>query len=91
MVEEARARLGDVGAFQLEPFFGEIEVEWYPDSLEISEAEPLAAYVRSLGAADDDVADVLARGGSGDRTHRQLSRDEVRRLIPLPETLTKMC
>jgi hypothetical protein len=58
MVEEARARLGDVGAFQLEPFFGEIEVEWYPDSLEISEVEPLAAYVRSLGAADD--ADVLA-------------------------------
>jgi hypothetical protein len=59
MVEEARARLGDVGAFrvadvhdllfangagQLEPFFGEIQVERYPDALEITEVEALAAY-----------------------------------------------
>jgi hypothetical protein len=67
--------VGDVGAFrvadvhdllfangagQLEPFFGEIQVERYPDALEITEVAALAAYVNSLGTAEDDIADVLA-------------------------------
>lgn len=60
------------GRAQLERFFRDIELEHFPDSLEITEVEPLLAYLRSLGKpeSDEDLARLaedaeaaIARGG----------------------------
>jgi ubiquinone/menaquinone biosynthesis C-methylase UbiE len=50
------------GAAQLGRFFTEVEVERFPDSLEVTEVEPLLDFVRSLvsPATDDDLARLAA-------------------------------
>jgi SAM-dependent methyltransferase len=48
------------GEEQLKPFFGEVEVEYFPNALEITEVAPLAAYIESLGTADDARAEIVA-------------------------------
>jgi ubiquinone/menaquinone biosynthesis C-methylase UbiE len=42
------------GRAQLERFFRDVEVERFPDSLEITEIEPLLRYVRSLATPESD-------------------------------------
>jgi hypothetical protein len=43
------------GRAQLERFFRDVEVECFPDSLEVTEVEPLLRYVRSLATPESDV------------------------------------
>ena len=40
----------DEGAAELAPYFASVELRRYPDSLVVTEAAPLVAYVRSTGA-----------------------------------------
>lgn len=47
------------GAEQLKPFFSEVSVSRYEDSLRVTELEPLIAYIRSMIAASDTQEDKL--------------------------------
>jgi SAM-dependent methyltransferase len=51
------------GAPQLERFFRDVEVELLPDSLEVTEIEPVLDFVRSLGtpSSEDDLAKLAAQ------------------------------
>jgi SAM-dependent methyltransferase len=57
---------------ELSPFFVDVEVERYPDSLEVTEVEPIVEFIRSLGDGPDEaldavrahVAAAIARDGS---------------------------
>lgn len=52
------------GAAQLEPFFEQVEVRYYPDALVITNGQPLIAYILSMipqgdsHAEDDDIAEL---------------------------------
>jgi hypothetical protein len=67
----ARAFGLETGPAQLETWFADIRLDVFHDSLEITEAEPLVAYVRSWGVDDavlaplrEEVAAATARDGS---------------------------
>jgi ubiquinone/menaquinone biosynthesis C-methylase UbiE len=51
------------GAAQIERFFRDVEVELFPDSLEVTEIEPLLDFVRSLGR-HKDLAELAARAAA---------------------------
>jgi hypothetical protein len=59
------------GGQQLEQFFANVEVRRFQDSLEITEVEPLLAFIRSLGDRTRDLDEIaetaeaaIARDGS---------------------------
>jgi ubiquinone/menaquinone biosynthesis C-methylase UbiE len=54
------------GAPQLERFFRDVEVERFPDSLEVTEIEPLLDFVRSLAtpSSDDALSELAAQAGA---------------------------
>jgi SAM-dependent methyltransferase len=60
------------GAKELAAFFVDVEVESYPDALEVTEAEPLLAFIRSRGDVDEraltearsEIERAIARSGS---------------------------
>ncbi|HET7046251.1 MAG TPA: methyltransferase domain-containing protein [Gaiellaceae bacterium] len=78
------------GPAQLEPFFADVEVERYEDALEVTEVEPVLAYLRStmsLRPDEDDlprisreVAAAIERDGS---FHVTKSQGLVRGGVPL--------
>jgi ubiquinone/menaquinone biosynthesis C-methylase UbiE len=51
------------GGPQLERFFRDVELELFPDSLEVTEIEPLLDFVRSLASpsSDEDLAELAAQ------------------------------
>jgi ubiquinone/menaquinone biosynthesis C-methylase UbiE len=51
------------GAAQIERFFRDVEVELFPDSLEVTEIEPLLDFVRSLGR-HKDLAELVAHAAA---------------------------
>jgi ubiquinone/menaquinone biosynthesis C-methylase UbiE len=62
----------ETGAKELAPFFVDVEVEPYPDALEVTETEPLLAFIRSRGDVDEralaearsEIEQAIARSGS---------------------------
>ncbi len=65
------------GRDQLEPWFGDVRLDIFDDSLEVTEVEPLVAYVRSWGvdegaltALREEVRVAIARDGSFHVTKR---------------------
>ncbi len=62
----------ETGAKELAPFFVDLEVEPYPDALEVTDPEPLLAFIRSRGDVDDgtlaearsEIEQAIARLGS---------------------------
>jgi ubiquinone/menaquinone biosynthesis C-methylase UbiE len=63
----------DNGAAQLEPYFPNVETRLYADALEITEAEPLLAYYRSMILDDPFREDELAAIGAW--VEQQIARD----------------
>ena len=51
-------------AQELAPFFEDVELEPYPDSLEVSEVEPLVAFVRSRGDVGEEELAAVRRAAA---------------------------
>ena len=55
---------------ELAPFFVDVELEPYPDSLEVRELEPLLAFVRSRGDVDEESLEPLRRAAAAEIASR---------------------
>jgi ubiquinone/menaquinone biosynthesis C-methylase UbiE len=85
----------ETGPPQLEELFEDVQVERYPSTLVVTEAEPLVAYCLSMREAsglDEDRTRRLRRADRGDARARRAHRDRCRnwaRQRP-PQTLTQL-
>jgi SAM-dependent methyltransferase len=70
---ESRKRFGlETARLQLEPFFVDVEIEPFPDSLEVTEVEPLLDFVRSLdtpGLTDEHLGKIGRVAGEAIHAH----------------------